>query len=131
MANIEKILDGLNIPKQILDKSEKLVKVLFGPSFDEIGGMISDHVKLRRLKNQIKIFSKAQILLKENNIDPKKVNLKVLAPLIELSSYEEEESLQDKWASLIVNILEHNSNILFQQNCINILTNCRQKMLIF
>lgn len=121
MSNIEKILEGLNIPKQILDKSEKLVKVLFGPSFDEIGGMISDHVKLRRLKNQIKIFTKAHALLKDNNIDPKKVNLKVLAPLIELSSYEEEESLQNKWANLIVNVLDQNSNVLFQQNCINIL----------
>ena len=94
MADIEKIIDNLNLPKQILDKSEALLKTLFGPSFDELGGMISDSVRLRRFKNQIKIFSKAQQILKDKNIDPKKVSLKVLAPLIEYSSYEEEETLQ-------------------------------------
>jgi hypothetical protein len=72
MADIEKILDNLNIPKQIIDKSEQLLKTLFGPSFDEMGGIIADQVKLRRFKNQIKIFGKAQEILKESGIDPKK-----------------------------------------------------------
>jgi uncharacterized protein YbcV (DUF1398 family) len=121
MADIEKILDGLNIPKQILEKSEQLLKTLFGQSFDEIGGMIADQVKLRRFKNQIKIFGKAQEILKENKIDPKKVSLKVLAPLIELSSYEEEETLQDKWANLIAYVLKGNADTVFQQNSITIL----------
>lgn len=121
MADIEKILDNLNIPKQILDKSEALLKTLFGPSLDEFGGMIADNVKLRRFKNQIRIFSKAQEILKEKKIDPKKVSLKVLAPLIEFSSYEEEEKLQDKWAKLTTHILSGNGDVVFQQNCINIL----------
>ncbi|MBC7936282.1 MAG: DUF4393 domain-containing protein [Rhizobacter sp.] len=121
MANIEKIVDNLNMPKQILDKSEALLKGLFGQSFDEIGGMIADQVRLRRFKNQITIFTKAQKILKDKNIDPKKISLKVLAPLIEYSSYEEEESIQDKWSSLTVYILENSSDIAFQQNCISIL----------
>ncbi|MGZ3810036.1 MAG: Abi-alpha family protein, partial [Bacteriovorax sp.] len=80
-----------------------------------------DQVRLRRFKNQIKIFSKAQEILKAQKIDPKKVSLKVLAPLIEYSSYEEEESLQDKWSSLTAYVLEDNADIVFQQNCISIL----------
>jgi len=121
MADIEKILDNLNIPKQIIDKSEALMKTLFGPSFDEIGGMIADNVRLRRLKNQIRIFSRAQEILREEKIDPKKVSLKVLAPLIEFSSYEEEEQLQNKWAELTAHILGGNGDVVFQQNCIAIL----------
>lgn len=122
MADIEKILDNLNIPKQIIDKSEQLLKALFGQSFDEMGGIIADQVKLRRFKNQIKIFGKAQEILKENKIDPKKVSLKVLAPLIEMSSYEEEETLQEKWSKLVALVLSGNQDILFQQNCISILS---------
>ncbi|ASU35761.1 Abi-alpha family protein [Mucilaginibacter xinganensis] len=122
MADIEKILDNLNIPKQIIDKSEQLLKALFGQSFDEMGGIIADQVKLRRFKNQIKIFSKAQEILKEHKIDPKKVSLKVLAPLIEMSSYEEEETLQEKWSKLVAHVLSGNSDIIFQQNCISILS---------
>ena len=121
MADIEKIIDNLNLPKQILDKSEALLKTLFGPSFDELGGMISDSVRLRRFKNQIKIFSKAQQILKDKNIDPKKVSLKVLAPLIEYSSYEEEETLQDKWANLTAHILSSDTETIFKHNCISVL----------
>jgi hypothetical protein len=121
MADVEKILDNLNIPKQVLDKSEALLKTLFAESFDELGGMIADQVRLRRFKNQIKIFSKAQSILKSKGIDPKKVSLKVLAPLIEFSSYEEEETLQEKWSYLTSHILEDNSDIVFQQNCITVL----------
>jgi hypothetical protein len=122
MADIEKILDNLNIPKQILDKSEQLLKALFGQSFDEFGGIIADRVKLRRFKNQIKIFSDAQKILHENNINPQKVNLKVLAPLIDISSLEEEENLQSKWSKLIAYVVGGNKDTVFQQNCINILS---------
>ena len=121
MGEVSEIIKDLNWPKQILDKSEALLKTLFGPSFEELGGMISDQVKLRRFKNQLKIFTKAQVILKEQHIDPKKVSLKVLAPLIELSSYEEDETLQAKWSSLTAHILTENSDTIFQQNCISIL----------
>jgi hypothetical protein len=51
--------------------------------------MIADNVKMRRFQNQLKIFTKAQKILEQKNIDPSKVSLKTLAPLIEFSSYEE------------------------------------------
>jgi hypothetical protein len=131
MGEISEIVKDLNWPKQILDKSESLIKTLFGPSFDELGGMISDQIKLRRFKNQLKIFTKAQEILKEKNIDPKKVSLKVLAPLIELSSYEEEESLQQKWAQLTAHVIVNNSDTIFQQNCINVLNRISNEESIF
>jgi hypothetical protein len=121
MADIEKILDSLNIPKQLLDKSELLLKTLLGPSFEELGGMIADQVKLRRFNNQVNIFTKAQEKLKKNNIQPQKISLKVLAPLLEFSSFEEEENLQEKWSNLIAHILGGNKEVVFQQNCMSIL----------
>lgn len=121
MADLEKLIDGLNIPKQLLDKSEALLKTLFGPSFDELAGLIADQVKLRRFNNQLKIITKAHESLIQNNIDPKQISLKVLAPLIELSSLEEDESLQNKWSNLIAHILKGDKEIIFQQSCITIL----------
>ncbi|MCW3084225.1 MAG: hypothetical protein JWP12_1591 [Bacteroidetes bacterium] len=121
MANIEKIFENLNLPKQLLDKSEALLKTLFGPSFNEVGEMIADQVRLRRFTNQIKIFSKAVEKLEQNKINPQKVSLKILAPLIEYSSLEEEESLQDKWSNLVAHILQGDKDVVFQQNCISIL----------
>lgn len=121
MADIEKILENLNLPKQLLDKSEALLKTLFGPSFEELGGLIADQVKLRRFSNQVKIFTKAQEKLQQNNLNPQRVSLKVLAPLIEYSSLEEEENLQDKWSNLITHILAGDKEVVFHQNCITIL----------
>lgn len=121
MSEIGEIIKDLNLPKQLLDKSEALLKTLFGSSFEEFGGLIADQVRMRRFKNQIKIFEKAQSLLKEKKLDTKKVSLKVLAPLLEFSSYEEDEKLQEKWSNLVVNILNKEDDVLFQQNCIAIL----------
>lgn len=121
MTDIEKLIDGFNLPKQIIEKAEAMLKTLFGPSFEEFGGMIGDQVRLRRFNNQIKIFTKAQERLRQSKIDPQKVSLKILSPLIEYSSLEEEENLQDKWANLIAHILGGNKEVVFQQNCITIL----------
>lgn len=121
MTDINKIVENVNLPKQLIDKSEKLLKTLFGPSLTEFGEMIADNVKFRRFKNQIKIFTKAQNILKQKNINPTKVSLKALAPLIEYSSYEEDKTLQEKWVNLTVNILSNNIEESLQQNFIRIL----------
>jgi len=113
MSEITDLIKDFNIPKQLIDKSEALLKTLFCPSFEELGGMISGSVKLRRFKNQLKIFEEAQDILKKKNINPKNVSLKVLAPLIELSSYEEDETLQKKWSNLIASILIDNEDVPF------------------
>jgi hypothetical protein len=55
------------------------------------------------LRNQIKIFSEAKKIAEENNISIKQINLKTLVPLLEFSSLEEDETLQEKWINLIVN----------------------------
>lgn len=121
LTNLGKVAGGTFLGKEIIKQSQSLLSSLFGPSINEYGGMLSDNIKLRRLKNQIKIFKKAEHYLKSNNIDPKSLNLKVLAPLVEFSSLEEEESIQDKWSNLTINILKGDSAILFHQNCISVL----------
>ena len=122
MSEIEKIIEGINLPKQIIDKSETLVKKIFGPSFDEYSGMLADNVRLRRFNNQIKILSKAEKKLKEQNIDPKKVSLKILAPLVEFSSLEEDENIQEKWSNLICEVVKNDNDNIFQKNSIEILS---------
>jgi len=121
MTGLESIAANTGAIKVVAEKSESLIKSLFGKAFDEVGEIIADQVKLRRFKNQISIFEKAQKFLKEKNFDPQKVNLKVLAPLVEFSSYEEDENLQERWAKLIANILSRPSSIVIQQNAIEIL----------
>ena len=101
---MKELIDGLNLPKQILDKTEKLLNTLFGEGFKEIGGIFGDRMRIKRLENQIKILDKANQIMEKNGLKPNQINLKVLVPLIEKSSLEEDEKLQEKWANLISNI---------------------------
>ncbi len=101
---MKEIIEGLNLPKQVIDKTEKFMSTLFGPSAKEIGELFADKIRYSRMKNQIKIFKKTMDLVEEYKLEPKELKLKTLVPLIESSSLEEEELLQDKWANLIANI---------------------------
>ncbi|WP_026452143.1 Abi-alpha family protein [Aequorivita capsosiphonis] len=101
---MKEIIEGLNLPKQILDKTEKFMSKLLGPSIKEFGELFADNVRFRRLKNQVKIFNKTRELLDKNGLEPRELNLKTLVPLVEKSSVEDDEFLQDKWANLISNI---------------------------
>lgn len=47
MKDLSKVIDGLNIPKQLLDKGEKAFKALFGPSISELAETIRDSFRLR------------------------------------------------------------------------------------
>lgn len=101
---IKEILESINLPKQILDKAEKVISTILGPSANEIGEMFADKIRYKRLKNQIAIFSKTADLLEKNNLQANALKLKTLVPLIEKSSLEDDELLQNKWANLISNM---------------------------
>ena len=101
---MKEIIEGLNLPKQILDKTEKFMSKLLGPSIQEYGELFADNIRHKRLKNQLKIFNKTRKLFEKSGLEPRELNLKILVPLLEKSSIESDELLQDKWANLVANI---------------------------
>jgi hypothetical protein len=107
---MKELIDSLNLPKQIIDKTEKLLSTLLGEGFQEIGGIFGDKMRLKRLENQIKILDKATQIMEKSGKRPHQINLKTLVPLLEKSSLEEEENLQNKWANLISNIASSDEN---------------------
>ena len=122
MGELSEIAKELNLPKQLLDKGEKVIKAVFGPSISEISETFADNFRLRRFKNQVKILTKANEHITELGFDPKQIDLKVLAPLVQLSSLEENPNLQDRWAKLITNIVRIEGQTLLKQNAIEIIS---------
>lgn len=100
-STIEK---GLEIAKSFVDK-------LIMPSIEETGLLMKDHITMWRFKNQVKMLNKAKDYCDKHNIQPKKISLKVLSPLLEYSSLEEEEVMQDKWSILLSNLIDSEQNI--------------------
>ncbi|SHG66576.1 protein of unknown function [Flavobacterium fluvii] len=105
-------MNKIDISSTAIEKGIDLVggflEKLAGSPLEEAGLLLADKLRTRRLKNQIKIFSEAKKIAEENNISIKQINLKTLIPLLEFSSLEEDETLQQKWSNLIVNFSDAN-----------------------
>jgi len=65
--------------------------------------MLADQVRSFPFKNQIKILNKARDNLEESGISPGKVPVKILVPLLDSGSSEEEESKIKRRANLLAN----------------------------
>lgn len=95
---------GLDIAKDFLDK-------LIIPTVEETGLLLRDKVTMWRFNNQVRMLNKAKAYCEKNGINPKKVSLKVLCPLLDYAGLEEDEVLQDKWALLLSNMVDSGQNI--------------------
>ena len=95
---------GLDMAKSFLDK-------LIMPAVEEVGLLVKDHVTMWRFNNQLRMVNKAKAYCDKHDINPKTISLKVLSPLLEYSGLEEDESLQDKWAILLGNMVDSDQNI--------------------
>lgn len=109
-----------NLPKGLLDKCESLFRSLLGEATHEVGGIIADQVRYARLRNQLKILSKTDALIKNSSYNVRPVDLKVLVPLIETCSLEEDENIQDRWASMLANLATLDSDSFFNNNCVEV-----------
>lgn len=95
---------GIDVAKSFLGK-------LIVPSIEEAGLLLKDKITHWRLKNQVRILNKTQEYCIKHNISPKSISLKLLCPLLENASLEEDEYLQDKWAILLGNLVDSEQNI--------------------
>lgn len=95
----------------LVEAAKTFLQKVITPPVEELGLLFTDKVRFWRFKNQVAIVSKADKYLKEKNIKTRKVSLKVLAPMLEESSLEEEQSLQEKWVALFVNTVREDSKI--------------------
>jgi hypothetical protein len=100
----------IDITSTAIEKSLDLVKgfleKLTGPAIEETGLLFADNIKLIRFKNQLKIVGKAQKIVADSGINIKQISLKALVPLLEYSSLEDDETLQNKWTNLLVNFID-------------------------
>jgi hypothetical protein len=80
-----------------------LLDKLAGPAVEEIGMTVKDHVRVFRLKRQMRLFERVKEMLAESNLEPGRVAFKLLLPMVENASVEEDDDLQDRWAAMLAN----------------------------
>lgn len=96
--------NGIKVAKTFIDK-------LIIPTVEETGLLIKDRVTLWRFKNQISMLLKAKQYCEKRKISTKTISLKFLCPLLDYAGLEENETLQDKWANLLTNMVDSQQNI--------------------
>jgi hypothetical protein len=75
------------------------------------GGILSDNVRYWRWQNQISILQKVKEKVETSGLTKHQIPLKVLIPIIEHSSLEEEEKLQEKWSNMLANAITNKVSI--------------------
>ncbi len=112
--------------KEAFKGVEAFLSMTCKPALEEVGLMLKDKVRIWRLHNVIKIMEKAHGKLEYdgNNINIS-VNPKVALAIVENSSNEDNDELQEMWAGLFVSSLssgEPNDENLIYVNILKQLT---------
>jgi hypothetical protein len=84
-------------------KFTDIIKAMLGPATVEIAERFRDEVRLYRFGRQLACLKKAEQMAKDAGFTPKAVPIKLLFPLLEGASLEEDEDLHTMWAALLAN----------------------------
>jgi hypothetical protein len=84
-----------------VDKAADLLHKLAGPIFEEFGAMLADKVRVYRVKNLVSTMQTTERILRDAGLPAKTVPPRLLLPIIENSSIEDNEMLRDMWAGLL------------------------------
>src|SRR5664279_4350830 len=74
-----------------------IVKRMLGPAADELAEMWRDKVRVYRYERQMKLLEKVEGIAKEAGFTPKAVPPKILFPLLEGASFEDDGNIHDMW----------------------------------
>ena len=84
--------------KPFADMLEKIA----GPAAEEFGLTLKDHVRVFRFKRQLRLFERVKTL-SESISRTRRVPFRLLLPMVENASIEENDGLQDRWAAMLAN----------------------------
>ncbi|RTD84039.1 DUF4393 domain-containing protein [Variovorax atrisoli] len=93
-------------------------------SVEQIVGIWEDKLKYRRWESQVKLLQKAEQMRVDAGMHGKPIPLplKLAVPLLEGASIEDDDSLLDRWAALLVNSTSSENKVDLQTVYIDILS---------
>ncbi|WP_138476188.1 Abi-alpha family protein [Dyadobacter bucti] len=106
----EEIKAGLEIVKM----ANEWAKLIFADSAKQFGMLLGDmvHHKRESMKRNWELTSgKIHTIIIEEKVVPKEISSKALVPMIEGIQLEEDDDLQNMWASMFVNYVDSSRNL--------------------
>src|ERR1700722_7753996 len=84
-------------------KLSEITKAILGPATGEFAERVKDEIRLYRFGRQLELLKKAEKMVQDAGFTPKAVPIKLLFPLLEGASLEENDDLHTMWAALLAN----------------------------
>lgn len=111
---------GLDIVKQV----GSFIGRIGGNAFMTMGGIFNDTVQFWRYQNLVRIADKCEAIQqkRESQGITTPIPPRVLIPLLEYASKEDDETLQDLWAALIVNGMDASKGLELDKRFVEILS---------
>lgn len=109
-----------------IDASENLggfiAKYISG-SLDQAMGIVEDRLRYMRWERKIRLMKRAEQIAAQHGLaaPTRAVPLKLAVPLLEAASMEDNDALQDAWATLLINAADETSGVTLQRAYIDIL----------
>jgi hypothetical protein len=98
--------------ESLLKPVADIIDKVAGPAAEEFGLALQDHVKAYRLRGQVRLWQRTREFLDEAGIDVHPVAPKLLLPIIDYGSVEDDAWLRDRWAALLANAAIGQSDVL-------------------
>ncbi|WP_129022344.1 Abi-alpha family protein [Edaphocola flava] len=97
--------------EKAIDMVSGFLKSIVKEPLQELGGMLTDRIRVHRAFLQAKNVAKVKDKCEKAGINPKQLNMKVLVPYLDAAALEEDEILQEVWANLLTNYLDPNKTL--------------------
>ena len=94
-----------------VDKVVDLLHRLAGPMFDEFGAMLADGVRVYRVHNLVSTVKKTERILCDAGLPANAVPPRLLLPIIENCSVEDDETLREMWAGLLATASQQTDSV--------------------
>lgn len=100
--------EGFKFGSNVINASEKFggfMSKYIGGSLEQAFGIFEDKLKYTRWERQLRLMKRAEQLMKDKGIvgPTKAIQMKIAIPIFQAASLEENDYLQDKWASMLIN----------------------------
>ena len=92
--------------------TEGLLSRWFGPMFDHWGLRMNYNATPATIQNLARNVEKVKKIIEDNKVVLKGIDLKVAVPYLNGVCLEDNETLQNMWANLLVNYLDHSKALL-------------------
>lgn len=95
---------------KLIDVAKDFLDTIVKPGATQVGLLIGEKIQSYRIMNQVNILIKVKEYVEKRGISISAIPLKILVPLLDHASLEEEEDLQDLWAKMLTNMLDSEEN---------------------